>query len=271
MQLDMDLCSQHLKTVTQLLRENPAERNLRDAGGMISYVKEANSRACSLLKTALAEAYPDISWGYSERTGASFSNGSGSGASWIYDPIDGAYHYLMGLPLWSSSLALVGNGETRAAFVYDPVLDEMFTAVKGEQASLNGREIRSSDRKLLEAAVVATTMPSFKFDGRDATDATIASIQKVVPAVFSLRIMASSSLQLAYVAAGRLDAYWSMDGDVEDWLAGALLAEEAGALVTNAESGNFTIGDKSIVASGQNLSTQIAHLLKKETEPDNGG
>ncbi|MFU6584999.1 inositol monophosphatase family protein, partial [Pseudomonas aeruginosa] len=139
MQLDMDLCSQHLKTVTQLLRENPAERNLRDAGGMISYVKEANSRACSLLKTALAEAYPDISWGYSERTGASFSNGSGSEASWIYDPIDGAYHYLMGLPLWSSSLALVVNGETRAAFVYDPVLDEMFTAVKGEQASLNGR------------------------------------------------------------------------------------------------------------------------------------
>lgn len=210
---------------------------------------------------------PGYFLGYSERTGASFSNGSGSEASWIYDPIDGAYHYLMGLPLWSSSLALVVNGETRAAFVYDPVLDEMFTAVKGEQASLNGREIRSSDRKLLEAAVVATTMPSFKFDGRDATDATIASIQKVVPAVFSLRIMASSSLQLAYVAAGRLDAYWSMDGDVEDWLAGALLAEEAGALVTNAESGNFTIGDKSIVASGQNLSTQIAHLLKKKRNP----
>jgi len=63
MQLDMDFCSQHLKTVTQLLRENPAERSLRDTGEMISYVKKANSRTCSLLKTALAEAYPDISWG----------------------------------------------------------------------------------------------------------------------------------------------------------------------------------------------------------------
>ena len=105
------------KTVTQLLRENPAERDLLRCRGNDFPRQRSQLSGVLFTQDHTGRGIPGYFLGYSERTGASFSNGSGSEASWIYDPIDGAYHYLMGLPLWSSSLALVVNGETRAAFV----------------------------------------------------------------------------------------------------------------------------------------------------------
>ncbi|HTJ25562.1 MAG TPA: inositol monophosphatase family protein [Candidatus Limnocylindria bacterium] len=115
---------------------------------------------------------------------------------WIFDPIDGAYHYLQGLPLWSSSLALISGG--RAVF-----------------------------------AVVATALPPFGYGDFAEHEQARALLGAVAERVFVVRQMASASLHLAYVAAGRLDAYWEVGRDVHDWAAGALLVRESGAQITD--------------------------------------
>lgn len=259
MRLDMDYCGSCLRGITDQLASR-AGGCTSDARGMIERVQDANHWARHSLESALAHAYPLVRWAHSEREEGASEHAT-EGFNWVYDPIDGAYHFLQGLPLWSSSLALVENGRTIAALVYDPAAGEMFTATAGAGAFSGERRLSASNRTALDGAVVSTTMPSFAFDGKEATDATIASITKIVPEVFSLRIMASSSLQLAYVAAGRLDAYWSLDGDVNDWLAGALLAREAGAYVANSVPSELAFGDTEVLAAAPALAGPISKLL----------
>lgn len=264
MQFDPDTCSAYLRGVTEQLAGRP-----RRSGGsvteLIDQVREANAWANDALRTALSKRFPHIHWAESERNTELHRNPEHDGSYWVYDPIDGAYHFLQGLPLWSASLALVDQGRTVASFVYDPCLKEMFVAVRGHGSFLNGKRLAASKRTTLDSAVVAATLPSFAFDGAAATEATIKSIASVVPRVFSLRLMASSSLQLAYVAAGRLDAYWSLDGDMYDWLAGALLAREAGASVTDMTSSELNWGSEALLASAPALSETLSALLDPGT------
>jgi len=264
MHVDLDACSAYLRGVTDQLAARSRTCG-GDVAAIIDRVREANAWAHNALKAALSEQYPHIRWADSEREGERHRSPEHGGSYWVYDPIDGAYHFLQGLPLWSASLALVEQGCIVASFVYDPSLKEMFTGVHGRGAFLNGEKTAVSARTVLDAAVVSATLPSFAFDGPVATEATIKSIARVVPSVFSLRLMASSSLQLAYVAAGRLDAYWSLEGDMYDWLAGALLAREAGAAVTDTNAVELDWGAASILASAPALSEAFSLLLKEGT------
>jgi myo-inositol-1(or 4)-monophosphatase len=168
---------------------------------LINRVRETSKRASAHMRCALAAAYPPIGWNDSEDKHAS---DAGSSRYWVYDAIDGAYHYLQGLPLWSSSLVLVDNAQAVMALVYDPHQRELFVAQAGKFAAVNGKPIQTSRKTNLSTAVVGSALPPFASVTPEEHAHALGIFSNVSRNVFVMRQMAAASLQLAYVAAGRL-------------------------------------------------------------------
>lgn len=125
---------------------------------LIQRVTQASTWAKTVMQTALSQHYPDIGWSGSEAQPDS-PDEAAARPYWVYDPIDGAYHYIQGLPLWSSSLALISEGRTVFSIVYEPSLHELFVATEFGGAALNGAPLRVSGKSDLRTAVVATALP----------------------------------------------------------------------------------------------------------------
>jgi myo-inositol-1(or 4)-monophosphatase len=177
---------------------------------------------------------------------------------WIVDPLDGTTNYVHGVPHYAVSVALERNGELLAGCVYDPVLEESYTAGAGEGAFLNGRPIRVSEARALREALVAASFPH-------QVDPNLHAIREFVaalPACQALRRGGSAALNLAYVAAGRFDAYWATDLHAWDAAAGALLIREAGGVVTNPEGGEFDVwAPRLLVAATAEVHRELRALL----------
>ena len=157
-----------------------------------------------------------------------------SGVSWVIDPIDGTTNFLYDLAGWSVSVAAAdASGTTVAGAVYLPVTDEMFTAVRGAGARLDGRPIAASDRAQLSTALVGVGF-SYLVDRR-ARQARL--VAELLPRIRDIRQIGSAAGHLCLVAAGRLDAFYEEGLNPWDTAAGALIAEEAGALVTDVDGG----------------------------------
>jgi myo-inositol-1(or 4)-monophosphatase len=193
---------------------------------MIAHVRGVSEAAGIRMRAALAGLYPAIGWTNEEGR-------PGDDDYWLYDPIDGAYHWLQGLPLWASSLVLVRGGRPVFSIVYHPSMKEMFVAVEGGGATCNDVPIRVSLKSNQAAAVVGTAVPPLGQVGEAEQDEALGLLRTVARSVFVVRPMAAASLQLAYVAAGRLDAYFENGRDAADWLAGTLLIREADGVVTD--------------------------------------
>jgi myo-inositol-1(or 4)-monophosphatase len=157
-------------------------------------------------------------------------------------------------------LALVEDGMTTFAAVYDPSLNELFVARAGVGATVNGNRIAVSAKTGLATAVVGTAVAPIARGDTPEFQAGLASLAGVTREVFVVRQMASASLQLAYVAAGRLDAYWELGDDVNDWLAGALLVEAAGGLVRSLDGSNFD-GRNGILAGPSPLIRSLGQVV----------
>ena len=252
-EIDLDHCARLLKQVTDAIAAD-APRHARNASvaELIDHVHAVNASADQRLRAELLALYPDIGW--RDEDSASFDTAA---VHWVYDPIDGAYHYLQGLPLWSASLALVVDGRAVAAVVYDPALGELFMAEAGRGARCGSQAVRVSPKTVLAAAVAGSTVPPQLQVGAQAQQDALRLLAAVAPRVFVLRPMASTSLQLAYVAAGRLDIYWEAGNDAADWLAGALLVREAGGLATALDGGGLREDSYGIVAGNAELGQQL--------------
>ena len=149
---------------------------------------------------------------------------------WYIDPLDGTINYIHGLPLFCVSLAYVEDGEIKLGVVYDPVRDECFAAERGSGAFLNGAPIRASSASNLNESLLVT---GFSYDIREIEANNINNFAKFSTRARAVRRLGSAALDLCYVAAGRLDGYWELELFPWDIAAGALIAKEAGALVTN--------------------------------------
>jgi len=252
-EIDLAFCGIALRTVTEELarsaRRPGADDTVRDILPGLSGIA---ARGRALLTNILDVRYPDVSWASDEMEPGLPLNAI-SERCWIYDPIDGAYHYIQGLPLWSASLALVENGEVVLALVYDPSTNEMFTARRGAGTTLNGQKMAVSDKRVLGSAVVGTGLPIHGHVGPSVHATAVAQLAGVSRKVFVVRQMASASLHLAYVAAGRLDAYWETGYDLHDWAAGALLVREAGGCVTDFARQPFEQGGNGILAGPEHF------------------
>jgi len=150
-----------------------------------------------------------------------------TGVRWVVDPVDGTVNYLYGLPQWAVSIGVEVDGRTVAGVVLNPVADELFAAVLGGGATLNGTPLRCTVATELSQSLVAT---GFGYDARRRT-AQAAVVQHVLPAVRDLRRMGAGALDLCSVAAGRVDGYYEQGMQPWDMSAGLLIATEAGARV----------------------------------------
>lgn len=188
-----------------------------------SDIVTAADKACeALLMSHIRESYPSHSI-LSEESGATDAPGDWR---WVIDPLDGTTNFGSGLPVFAVSIGVEYKGETVIGVVFAPYLDEMFHAVKGQGAYLNGQPIKPSDTDRLSRAVVATGFP---VDKDSTCDNNIDNVEKIMPLVRGLRRLGSAATEICYVAAGFLDAHWELNLHPWDVSAALLIADEAGA------------------------------------------
>ncbi|MDE6268044.1 MAG: inositol monophosphatase [Muribaculaceae bacterium] len=189
-------------------------------------VTSADKESESLIISAIRQAYPDHAI-LAEESGATDGE---AGYRWVIDPLDGTTNFSAGLPIFSVSIAVELDGDPIVGVVFAPYLDELFTAVKGEGAWLNGNPISPSVTTSLSSAVVSTGFP---YDKAQNPDNNLDNVARVMPLVRGLRRLGSAAVDLCYVAAGFLDGYWELNLNRWDIAAGSLIAREAGACVTS--------------------------------------
>ena len=210
------------------------------------FVSEVDLAAEQEIKYQLQKAYPDHAV-LGEESG--LTGDEDADYCWIIDPLDGTTNYVRGIPHYAVSIACLYKGKLEHAVIVDPVRREEFTASRGRGAQLNGRRIRVSKRPSLDGALLGTGIP-FKDHCDDKLAPYSKSIEILAGQCAGIRRAGAASLDLAYVAAGRLDAFWEIGLAKWDIAAGALLIREAGGLVadingseTFLESGNIVCGN----------------------------
>ena len=210
------------------------------------FVSEVDLAAEQEIKYQLQKAYPDHAV-LGEESG--LTGDEDADYCWIIDPLDGTTNYVRGIPHYAVSIACLYKGKLEHAVIVDPVRREEFTASRGRGAQLNGRRIRVSKRPSLDGALLGTGIP-FKDHCDDKLAPYSKSIEILAGQCAGIRRAGAASLDLAYVAAGRLDAFWEIGLAKWDIAAGALLIREAGGLVADIngsesflESGNIVCGN----------------------------
>jgi myo-inositol-1(or 4)-monophosphatase len=220
------------------------------------YVSEVD-RACEAeIVREIKRFYPDHAFNCEESgiTGE-------SDHVWVIDPLDGTSNYLHGLPHFAVSIALQINGRTQHAVVYDPIRDELFNASRGSGAFMNNKRMRVSSRISLEGAILATAFP---FRDREKLPAYGRVFQSVFSKVEDIRRAGTASLDLAWVAAARMDGYFEVGLQAWDVAAGALLVREAGGVVLDF-NGNDGVEDAgTIIAAPYKIMTPLRQLIDEK-------
>ncbi|MFZ2727609.1 MAG: inositol monophosphatase family protein [Methylococcaceae bacterium] len=225
-----------------ILRSADSIGQLRiDQKGKNDYASEVDRAAEREIINIIRTAYPDHAI-LAEESGSH----EGNDYVWVIDPLDGTTNFLHGFPQYCVSIALKIKGKLEVAVVYDPLRDELFTAKRGGGAMLNNRRLRVTQPNSLKGALLGTGFP-FKTDIH--LDAYVGMFRALTTECAGIRRAGAAALDLAYIAAGRLDGFWEIGIMEWDMAAGILLIKEAGGVVTDfsfndnyLESGNVIAG-----------------------------
>jgi myo-inositol-1(or 4)-monophosphatase len=254
---------QFLATVTveagTLLREKLHDRHTVQYKGKINLVTEADRLSETLIMKRINRSFP----GHDILTEESPETTNGSGFRWIIDPLDGTTNYAHGYPVFCVSIALEVAGEIRLGAVYNPMLAELFTAEKGEGASLNGNRIAVSRTANLSKGLLATGFP---YDIREDRNNNMNYFTALAMNAQAVRRSGSAALDLAYVAAGRFDGFWELKLMPWDTAAGWLLVTEAGGVVTDLCGGPYGLSSPHIMAGNGIINGEMLRILAK-TDP----
>ncbi len=223
--------------------------------GPANFVSAADHRAEDILFRELSKARPG--YGFLMEEGGTVE-GVDKSHRWIIDPLDGTTHFLHSIPLFAISIGLEREGQLVAGLIYNPVTDELYTAEKGKGAFLNDRRIRVAARQSLSDAVVATGIPH---RGRTGHLRFLRESEAVMREVAGIRRTGAASLDLAWTAAGRFDAYWEHNLQPWDMAAGILIVREAGGLVTDLEGGNRMFETGSVIAGNNAVMRGLTSVL----------
>ena len=224
--------------------------------GPANFVTAADRRAEEILREELELARPGYGF-LGEEGGA--REGSDKTHRWIVDPLDGTLNFLHGIPHFAISIGLERESTIVAGLVYNPVTDELFTAERGKGAFLNDQRLRVAARKRLADAVVACALPH---PSRGDVELTRSEHNTVQDRIAGLRRSGAAALDLAWVAAGRFDAYWERGLSPWDMAAGIALVREAGGFVTDPEGREDMIKTGGILAANEDIHRQMLHALK---------
>jgi myo-inositol-1(or 4)-monophosphatase len=219
------------------------------------FVTEVDRAAEQAIIEVLRDAFP----GHGILAEESGESGPESEFNWIIDPLDGTTNFIHGFPQYAVSIAQTKNGVLEHAVVFDPNTNELFTASRGSGAFLNDRRIRVSRRTRLNEALIGTGFPFRQFDN---VDAYLAMFKELTQKTAGIRRPGAAALDLAYVAAGRLDGFWEMGLSPWDMAAGVLLIQEAGGLVSDlsGEGNHLTTGN--VVAGTPKIFGQLLPIIQ---------
>ena len=224
--------------------------------GPANFVSAADHRAEEILRVELAKARPGYGF-LGEESGR--QDGSDKTHTWIVDPLDGTTNFLHGIPQFAISIGLERDGVIVAAVVYNPANDDIFTAERGKGAFLNDRRLRVSARRRLADAVVACGLPHL---GRGDLALFRKEFAAVQDKVAGLRRFGAAALDLAWIAAGRFDAYWERDLSSWDMAAGLLLVREAGGFATDLDGNDAIFAKSQIIAGNETIHRELLALIK---------
>lgn len=220
------------------------------------FVSRADVRAEEIIVEILEEARPDYRFLLEE---GGEKGPDDSPYRWIIDPLDGTKNFLYSIPHWCISIGLEKNGEMIAGVILDPVKEELFIAEKGHGAFMNRDRLKGSGRRDLNMAAIAT---GGHFRDKNHLISHMRECTALMPRVQMLRRMGSSALNMAYVAAGRLDVFWMERMLPWDIAAGVALIREAGGVVTDQKMGQDYFDERTILAANKNLHGPFAKLLR---------
>jgi myo-inositol-1(or 4)-monophosphatase len=224
--------------------------------GIIDLVTEMDKESERLVTEILCRTFPEY--------GVLGEEGSKSTVPytcrWIIDPLDGTTNYAYSYPLFGVSIALEKHGEITLGVVYNPILNELFTAEKGGGAYLNGIPIQVTDTNELGKSLLASGFP---YDAWSNQRNNCNRWEQFIKTTISVRCDGSAALDLCHLACGRLDGYWELDLEPWDMAAGALIVQEAGGLVTQADGKPFSHLKRNLLASNGHLHQAMLDVLKK--------
>lgn len=238
---------------------------------MMTALRRIDGAANAALKRALGRLYPAIGWmedemGGTEAEDAETAAMAERGEYWICDAIDGAVQFLRAIPNWSMSLTLMREGVPVFTAIFDAVHDEMFHAAWGQGAFRNGERIRVNGRASHYQGIVATSQPPFAGRDRRAVRQAGAALSAMLPDVAAVRNLSATSLQLAYVACGRLDGFWTFGDDGFNCIGGALLVREAGGQATQIDGQPYGLGALSMAAAAPGAHASMLLRLQQALE-----
>jgi myo-inositol-1(or 4)-monophosphatase len=258
----MALRSANLVVMTKAA-EKAGKALLRDFGeveqlqvsnkGPADFVSNADTKSEQIIRDELSRARP----AYGIMAEESTTEKPDTEFTFIIDPLDGTSNFLHGIPHWAISIGLAKGDQMVAGVVYEPIRDEMFWCEKGSGAFLNANRLRVSGRQRLENSLIATGIP---FKGHESPE-FMTELQAIAPKVAGIRRMGAASLDLAYVAAGRYDAYWERNLKAWDAAAGACLVMEAGGSISPFKRNENPVFSGNLLASNQHLHKQLCDLL----------
>jgi len=221
------------------------------------FVTEVDKAAEAAIIDVLREAYPEYGI-LAEESGLTAGEGEGSEYQWIIDPLDGTTNFIHGFPQYAVSIALAYKGQLNQAVVYDTTRNEMFTASKGGGAFLNERRIRVTKCLKLEDALIGTGFPYRSFEH---ADAYLGMFKELAQRTSGIRRPGAASLDLAYVASGRLDGFWEFGLSPWDMAAGCLLISEAGGLVGDLSGGESYMKTGNLIAGTPKIFSQMLQII----------
>ncbi|MDM7859683.1 inositol-1-monophosphatase [Alteromonas sp. ASW11-36] len=225
------------------------------AKGKNDFVTKIDKEAEQAIISKIKQSYPDHAF-YGEESG---KQGDDETFTWIIDPLDGTTNFIKGIPHFSVSIALLHKGRLDQAVVFDPIRGELFTASKGAGAQLNGYRIRASKAKDLDQTILGTAFP---FKQPEQLEQYTRQFTQIFSKAGDIRRSGSAALDMAYVAAGRLDGYWERGVQPWDIAAGELLVREAGGLVTDFAGNNDPLYAGEMVAGSPRVVQQLVKHLK---------
>jgi myo-inositol-1(or 4)-monophosphatase len=228
------------------------------AKGRSDFVTEVDKAAEAAIIDTLKNAYPDHAI-LAEESGASHP-GDDHDYKWIIDPLDGTTNFIHGFPQYAVSIGLQHRGQITQAVVYDPNRNELFTATRGRGAFVNDRRIRVSKRSQLKECLIGTGFP---FRELAHLDEYVTMFKRITEETAGIRRPGAAALDLAYVAAGRLDGFWEFGLSPWDMAAGSLLIVEAGGMISDFDGEANYLKDGHVVSATPKVFPQLLKLVQE--------
>lgn len=222
------------------------------------FVSEVDQLAEREIVNVLKKAYPNHAM-LAEESGAYNAQEDDKCPLWIIDPLDGTTNFLHGFPQFAVSIALKKDGHLQVGVVYDPMRQELFTAIRGTGARLNDRRIRVKPNVRLSGALIATGFPYHRYDD---LDQYMSVLKTVITKTAGVRRPGAAALDLAHTAAGRFDGFWESNLQPWDIAAGALLVQEAGGIVSDFDNQHDYLENGNIVCGAPYVQQELYNIIR---------